>query len=242
MQQLCEEGFKKSLLRKQDNSKNIGEIFKETLKSKGIKVGGKINSLTVQGFEEQAEKVVDALQIFPTRWLEESARYGRVAILPTVVRPCHLWINQDGLDIYKFLPNGETLSKGDSVIFIGLNAPADISIHLFSHRLQKIFPEMQMLYQQFFEKRTKDDRNGKSLRELTGDNYLLFEEAKQGNFVNPYFGKFDTTKREYDYNYSSELMPMSFQYLLGGINLDAKKAMGDDIFQVLLALMLREKK
>lgn len=79
-------------------------------------------------------------------------------------------------------------TEGDRSDVIGCDDDPSTALHENMHRLERARPEIVSLEREFFAKRTQGEQL-KTLREVTGMNYLSEEVCKRDNFLNAYMGK-----------------------------------------------------
>ena len=131
----------------------------------------------------------------------------------------------DGVEIFKAMVGVDTLdnktvglasinpSSGNSrsfylrsLIYMGQNAPVEVTIHELAHWLEESSPEIHDKTQKFFEKRTTGE-SWQLLSRLTGNpNYSDTEVAKPDKWLRPYMGKETGSK-------NSEILSMGMEMM-----------------------------
>ena len=132
------------------------------------------------------EAAIEAMNKYPSQWLEASMRYKKVLLHPhwTTARAHY----DDS--------NGEIRLDGD----------IETGIHELSHRFEVAIPKMGLLEKAFYDRRTAGCK-----LEWLGPGYRRDEKTRRDSFITPYMGK-DYGE---DGNFY-ELCSMGYQHLLNG--------------------------
>ncbi|SSY80644.1 phage head morphogenesis protein [Alysiella crassa] len=234
------------------------EGIMEIMRREGIELGGEV--YTYSSNAEAAQELTDNLQVFPTVWLQKSNEMGRVLVADSMGRAWHYFpdlsnkrfINMmknkpqdfaNGAEAFQWAFMGRKMAfqQGDSMMLNNLNHNAtrmiSTQIHEFTHRLQKVLPELNDYFVRLWHEKTANDKV-QTLRKMTGNQrYRANEIGKRDDFPNPYYGKMYGDE---DDPLPLEMMTMIFEALLGGdIKRYQELARKPDFLYFGLALLVR---
>lgn len=224
------------------------EGIMEIMRREGVELGGMIN---VIGVEKRAiTEITDVVKRYPKSWVEKSNEFGKVFVRESKERSYHQYINTDNhfllLKRYKLLKKGDLYKlakENDSLILTGktdtLAERLSTHIHEYAHRLQKVLPDLDNYFVEFWKESTKNDRI-EYLAELLSDYRYGREITKKDNFPHPYYGRI---YHEKGMEVPKEMLTMTFEALLGGkVNrFDELISKNPDLFDLGLALLTRYK-
>ena len=156
---------------------------------------------------------VNGVKVYPQEWINQMEQRGKVNLKTT------------SRGLFQ-----EDASGKDLVCISGDTDQESMAtaIHEIGHRLEKVFPNIRDLEEEFYQKRTEGERT-ESLRSVTKNRgYNSKERTRKDNFIEPYMGK-DYGGKAY------ELVSMGFQYYFT----EPKKLMKDpDMFNFISGILL----
>lgn len=224
------------------------EGIMEIMRREGVELGGIIN---VVGVEKRAmSEIAEAVKRYPKSWVEKSNAQGKVFVRESKDRAYHSWINVDShfllLKRYPLLKKSELYKQakiGDSFILAEkdglLGSRLSTHIHEYGHRLQRVLPELDGYFAEFWKEHTRDDQI-EYLADLLSEPRYRGEIAKKDHFPHPYYGKIYYNKGKES---PREMLTMTFEALLGGDfdRFDELMSKNPDLFDLGLALLTRYK-
>lgn len=157
---------------------------------------------------------VNGVKVYPQAWIDKMEERGKVN-LKTTTRG---FFREDPSGIDLVCISGYTDQESMAT-----------AIHELGHRLEKTFPNIRNLEEEFYNRRTEGEYT-ESLRQVTKNKgYRSNEITRKDNFISPYMGK------EYGGTGYYELVSMGFQYYFT----EPKKLMKDpDMFNFISGILL----
>lgn len=162
----------------------------------------------VKGAGAGAKTTRAASQLFPDVWTAAADKLGDLHARQSAKARGWAWTaTADGR---VRLPGFGIVDVKAGEGWIEVNGTAPNAVHEYAHRLQAALPDLDKLFQDLHRRRT----TGEPLRRLRDlrptHNYKPHEVTREDQYLNPYQGK------EYGDRGALEVMPMAFQYVLGG--------------------------
>lgn len=225
------------------------------LQAEGVEFGGKVNVFSPPKEAEYVKEFQNALSRYPKSWVDKSNNLGNVFV-KTIngkdKRPWHKFIAiEKDKSEWGFSFAKKKAKLNDSFVTIDLKSSlswrTETHIHEFGHRLQNVMPELDRLFESFWQTRTQND----VIEKLNKYNiqYRGYEITKKDNFIDPYFGRvyyrevLDQQGRVVLVEKPLEMLTMTFQSILGGDPHRLKKLYekDPDLFYLGLSLLARFK-
>ncbi len=184
----------------------------------------------IHGKGKGAKSLQIAAARLPDDWVEKANNEGVTYARWADKRGFHIFIDQSFDGKYIKLPvfGVKKVRAGDSYI---ATRSTSTSLHEYVHRIQKIMPGLDAIFQAEHQARTATDKL-EQLSKLTGKKYKETELTKKDHYVDPYFG------REYDGGNAAEVMTMALEYVLGGHDYKFTRLYNDDPDLFMLAVGL----
>lgn len=207
----------------------------EIMRREGVELGGVAK---VVGKEKRAiSEITEAVSRYPKAWIEKSNEFGNVIVKEKAIRAYQLYIPigtpkqqlsnmfaaEKSVKPFKTMFNKGLIKDGDSLIvsditpgYSTLDKRISTSVHEYGHRLQSLFPEIDKLFHELWEERTRGDKY-ELLSILTGNKNYGAEMTKRDHFPSPYYGKvYRDNKNSWGKDRPLEMLAMTFEALLGG--------------------------
>ncbi|WP_304333714.1 phage minor head protein [Conchiformibius steedae] len=223
----------------------------EVMRAEGVPLNANVkvwseNSAASSEFRE-------AIRRYPRDWVEKANKAGKVILADDSQRAFQAFVgSEESIKYYAAQEYTKPFEKafadklvkqGDSLIIRGVKKTSlqrtSTHIHEYGHRLQRVLPKLQDMFERLWKERTADEAFAR-LRDMNPSvPYRDNEIGKRDDFPNEYYGKIYGTK---DTPQPLEMLTMTFEALLGGnkVKFDELKSKIDFLYFG-LALLTRYK-
>lgn len=184
-----------------------------------------------------AALVKQASQLYPDSWIQAADALGPLSVRSgKKARGWALTLTREGP---RRLPGFGQVQGIPGAGYIEVRS-GDLAcaVHELAHRIQAAVPELDRLFRQLHERRTRGDPL-ESLAAVTGKPYRQEEQTRKDSYIDPYQGK------EYENLGPLEVMTMAFESVLGYKSTDRRdyfrRIYRDDreMFDLVIGLLFR---
>jgi hypothetical protein len=219
-------GITSSLLRRAARTREpLGEAFPAMLLERLHTERGIRAAATIATKGEGANLVRAASQKFPDAWTAQTDRFGPLYVRSAPARSFQFTVPAELNGQMIRVPTFGTVRARTNDGYLSVRAAAP-ALHEYVHRMQAAMPELDDLFQQLFERRTRGQPLQR-LRDMTSVRFGANELARDDEFADKYFGKVYQGSG-YGRAGALEVMTMGYEWLLGGVERNAAALIARD--------------